>query len=88
VAHNLGTETGEDNFQPLRFGQVLAITETVVCLAINNIKFSWPHDDKVVLPYYEAIKTKEHPKWQFYGPRFCRIRTDYTSMINMVYKYW
>ncbi|KAM0078760.1 hypothetical protein ACKRZS_009493 [Fusarium odoratissimum] len=67
VAYDLGKETSE-GFQLLRFGQVLANTETVVRSAIGNIKIRAPDDTDVFLPFYERIKDKEHPRGTFADP--------------------
>ncbi|KAI7760788.1 hypothetical protein LZL87_008000 [Fusarium oxysporum] len=67
VAYDLGKETSE-GFQLLRFGQVLANTETVVRSAIGNIKIRAPDDTDVFLPFYERIKDKEHSRGTFADP--------------------
>nr|XP_036582673.1 uncharacterized protein CTRU02_07226 [Colletotrichum truncatum]KAF6791464.1 hypothetical protein CTRU02_07226 [Colletotrichum truncatum] len=68
VAYDLGKETGADGFQPLRFGHVLANTETVVRSAIGSIKLNVPNDAEVFLPYYEAMKHQEHATGNFTDP--------------------
>jgi nucleoside phosphorylase len=68
VAYDLGKETGKDGFQLLRFGQVLADTETVVRSAIGSIKLRAPNDAEEFLPYYETIKYREHPSGTFIDP--------------------
>ena len=65
IAYDLGKETGSDGFQLLRFGQVLANTETIVRSAIGSIKLMAPNDTEVFLPYYERIKHKEHTNGTF-----------------------
>ncbi|KAJ4262971.1 hypothetical protein NW762_006584 [Fusarium torreyae] len=67
IAYDLGKETA-DGFQLLRFGRVLANTETVVRSAIGNIKVMAPYDSDVFLPFYETIKDKEHSKGTFTDP--------------------
>ncbi|KAJ9427618.1 hypothetical protein QL093DRAFT_2587216 [Fusarium oxysporum] len=62
-----GDKTSE-GFQLLRFGQVLANTETVVRSAIGNIKIRAPGDTDVFLPFYERIKDKEHSRGTFADP--------------------
>ena len=68
IAYDLGKETGNDGFQLLRFGHVLANTETVVRSAIGSIKLRAPNDTEVFLPYYESIKYKEHANGTFIDP--------------------
>lgn len=68
IAYDLGKETDKDGFQLLRFGHVLATTETVVRSAIGNIKLEAPDDSRIVLPFYEAIKDKEHSTGTFGDP--------------------
>ncbi|KAF2194147.1 purine and uridine phosphorylase [Zopfia rhizophila CBS 207.26] len=68
IAYDLGKETGNDGFQLLHFGHVLANTETVVRSAIGSIKLEAPNDAKVFLPFYEAIKGKEHSSGTFSDP--------------------
>ena len=68
IAYDLGKETGQDGFQLLRFGHVLANTETVVRAAIGSIKVMSPNDADVFLPYYETIKHKEHSSGTFIDP--------------------
>ncbi|KAF4964330.1 hypothetical protein FSARC_7736 [Fusarium sarcochroum] len=67
IAYDLGKETA-GGFQLLRFGLVLANTETVVRSAIGNIKMMTPNDADVFLPFYEDIKDKEHSKGTFADP--------------------
>jgi hypothetical protein len=68
VAYDLGKETGKDGFQLLRFGSVLANTETVVRSAIGSIKLKAPNDAQSILPYYERAKDKEHTHGTFIDP--------------------
>ncbi|RYO92932.1 hypothetical protein DL762_001423 [Monosporascus cannonballus] len=68
IAYDLGKETAKDGFQPLRFGHVLASTETVVRSAIGSIKLKAPKDAEAFLPYYETIKHKEHSSGTFVDP--------------------
>jgi nucleoside phosphorylase len=68
IAYDLGKETEKDGFQLLRFGYVLANTETVVRAAIGSIKLMSPNDAKIFLPYYETIKHKEHSSGTFIDP--------------------
>jgi hypothetical protein len=65
IAYDLGKETGSDGFQLLRFGQVLANTETIVRSAIGSIKLMALNDTEAFLPYYERIKYKEHTNGTF-----------------------
>jgi nucleoside phosphorylase len=69
IAYDLGKETENDGFQLLRFGQVLANTETVVRLAIGSINLMAPNDAEAFLPHYERIKHKEHINGTFIDPR-------------------
>jgi nucleoside phosphorylase len=64
----LGKETEKDGFQLLRFGHVLANTETVVRSAIGSIKLRAPNDAQPILPYYERVKDKEHANGTFIDP--------------------
>ncbi|KAK5633466.1 hypothetical protein RRF57_009180 [Xylaria bambusicola] len=68
IAYDLGKETAKDGFQLLRFGHVLASTETVVRSAIGSIKLKAPKDAEAFLPYYETIKHKEHSSGTFVDP--------------------
>jgi nucleoside phosphorylase len=68
VAYDLGKETARDGFQLLRFGHVLATTEVVVRSAIGSIKLEAPNDVDIFLPYYDAIKDKEHASGTFADP--------------------
>ncbi|KAH7011238.1 nucleoside phosphorylase domain-containing protein [Ilyonectria destructans] len=68
IAYDLGKETGQDGFQLLRLGHVLATTETVVRSAIGSIKLKAPNDAETFLPYYGHIKDKEHPNGTFIDP--------------------
>jgi len=67
IAYDLGKETGK-GFQLLRFGHVLANTETVVRSAIGSIKLRAPNDVEVFMPYYESIKYQEHANGTFIDP--------------------
>ncbi|RYP24299.1 hypothetical protein DL767_008631 [Monosporascus sp. MG133] len=67
-AYDLGKATGKDGFQPLRFGHVLATTETVVRSAIGSIKLSAPNDAEIFLPHYENMKVREHATGTFADP--------------------
>jgi nucleoside phosphorylase len=68
IAYDLGKETGQNGFQLLRFGHVLATTETVVRSAIGSIKLLAPNDAEVISPYYESIKHKRHSNGTFVDP--------------------
>ncbi|ORY59167.1 uncharacterized protein BCR38DRAFT_445802 [Pseudomassariella vexata] len=68
VAYDLGREMAKDGFQLLRCGQILAHTETVVRSAIGSIKLRAPDDTKTFLPYFEAIKDREHADGTFADP--------------------
>lgn len=68
VAYDLGKETGSDEIELLRGGQVLAVTETVVRSAIGNIKLQAPDDVDLMLPYYDKIKNKSHSGGNFVDP--------------------
>ena len=68
IAYDLGKETGNEGFQLLRDGHVLANTETVVRAAIGSIKLRAPNDAALFLPYYESIKHKEHTDGTFTDP--------------------
>ncbi|KAK1837667.1 TPR domain protein (kinesin light chain), partial [Colletotrichum chrysophilum] len=68
VAYDLGKETGPDGFQLLRFGHVLATTETVVRSAIGSIKLNAPNDADIFLPYYQNVKDQEHATGTFADP--------------------
>src|SRR3984957_12320754 len=68
IAYDLGKETGNDGFQLLRFGHVLANTETVVRSAIGSIKLMAPNDAEAFLHYYEHIKHEEHTDGTFTDP--------------------
>lgn len=67
IAYDLGKETA-DGFQLLRFGAVLANTETVVRSAIGSIKLRAPNDAEAFLPYYASISHKEHTNGTFADP--------------------
>jgi nucleoside phosphorylase len=67
IAYDLGKET-EDGFRPLHLGQVLATTEPIVRAAIGSIKLSAPNEAQKFLPYYEAIRYKEHATGNFTDP--------------------
>jgi nucleoside phosphorylase len=68
IAYDLGKETGEDGFQLLRGGHVLALTETVVRSAIGNIRLQAPDDVQLFSSFYEEIKDKEHAGGTFADP--------------------
>jgi nucleoside phosphorylase len=68
IAYDLGKETGDDGFQLLRLGHVLANTETVVRSAIGSIKLMAPNDAEAFLQYYERIKHQEHANGTFVDP--------------------
>ena len=68
IAYDLGKETGEDGFQLLLSGHVLARTETVVRSAIGSIKLSAPNDAEMIIPYYDSMKLKEHSRGTFADP--------------------
>jgi nucleoside phosphorylase len=68
IAYDLGKETGNDGFQLLRLGHVLANTETVVRSAIGSIKLMAPNDAEAFLQYYEGIKHQEHTNGTFIDP--------------------
>jgi nucleoside phosphorylase len=68
IAYDLGKETAKDGFQLLRFGHVLANTETVVRSAIGSIKLKAPNDADALFPYYECMKDKEHANGTFIDP--------------------
>ncbi|KAJ4144650.1 hypothetical protein LMH87_003525 [Akanthomyces muscarius] len=67
IAYDLGKETG-DGFQLLRYGHVLASTETVVRAAIGSIKLHAPNDAQLFLPYYASMKLIEHADGTFVDP--------------------
>jgi nucleoside phosphorylase len=68
IAYDLGRETGKDGFRLLRFGHVLATTETVVRSAIGSIKLNAPNDAAIFLPFYDSIKDEEHVDGTFADP--------------------
>ncbi|KAK8851762.1 Kinesin light chain [Apiospora arundinis] len=68
IAYELGKETTEDGFRPLRLGHVLATTETVIRSAIGSIKLDAPNDAPPFLDYYEAMKDREHELGTFSDP--------------------
>ncbi|KAK7404060.1 hypothetical protein QQX98_010146 [Neonectria punicea] len=68
IAYDLGKETGQDGFQLLHSGHVLAHTETVVRSAIGSIKLKAPNDAETFLPYYMHIKDREHSNGTFIDP--------------------
>lgn len=67
IAYDLGKET-EEGFQPLRHGHVLAPTEPLIRSAIGSIKVEAPNDAELILPFYEAIRDKEHATGTFIDP--------------------
>ncbi|KAK2732923.1 hypothetical protein FQN57_002444, partial [Myotisia sp. PD_48] len=68
IAYDLGKELGNDGFQLLHFGHVLANTETVVESAIGSIRLRAPDDTEAFLPYYENIRLKNHGSGTFVDP--------------------
>lgn len=56
VAYDLGKDTGDDGFQPLRLGHVLAQTETIVRSAISKIRLNASNDSGSYLLYYRRIR--------------------------------
>jgi hypothetical protein len=68
IAYELGNETGDDGFQLLCSGHVLANTETVVRSAIGNIKLEAPNETNAFLPYYESVMYKNHTNGTFLDP--------------------
>lgn len=67
IAYDLGRET-RDGFQLLRYGHVLASTETVVRAAIGSIKLHAPNDAPLFLPYYASMRLAEHADGTFVDP--------------------
>ncbi len=68
VDYELGKETGQNGFQLLRSGFVLANAEPIVRSAIGSIKLSAPNDAKIILPYYKNVKHKMHSNGTFVDP--------------------
>ncbi|KAH8800681.1 armadillo-type protein [Xylogone sp. PMI_703] len=68
IAYSLGKETGEDGFQLLLSGDVLARTEAIVRSAISSIKLLAPNDADVIIQYYKNMKHKEHSTGRFTDP--------------------
>lgn len=68
IAYGLGKETEELGYQPLRGGQVLAMTETIVRSAISHIKLHEPEEMSLFLPFYEQMKDKGHASGSFVYP--------------------
>jgi nucleoside phosphorylase len=68
IAYGLGKETAEKGFQPLRGGQVLAMTNTLVRSAIGNIRLHEPDDARLFLPFYRDIQTQTHSNGSFADP--------------------
>jgi hypothetical protein len=68
IAYELGKEIGGDGFQLLRFGHVLATTETIVRSAIGSIKLMAPNDTDRFLPYYHKMKHEHHTNGTFLDP--------------------
>ncbi|KAI0908752.1 purine and uridine phosphorylase [Ustulina deusta] len=68
VAYDLGRETANDGFQPLRLGHVLASTEPVIRSAIGSIKLRTLKTSQLFLQYYEAMKDEEHDEGTFSDP--------------------
>lgn len=67
VAYDLGKETN-DGFQLLRYGHALAMTEPIVRSAIGSIKIEAPNEASLFLPFFEAIREKEHANGNFDDP--------------------
>ncbi|GAW24197.1 hypothetical protein ANO14919_137790 [Xylariales sp. No.14919] len=68
IAYNLGKETMNDGFQPLRLGHVLANTEPVIRSAIGSIQLRTHRNSQLFLQYYEAMKDEEHDEGDFLDP--------------------
>lgn len=68
VAYDLGKETDQNGFQPLRGGHVLSSTEAVVRSAIGRIKLEAPNDATLFLHYFEKVKDEEHSDGSFVDP--------------------
>ncbi|KAI0110882.1 purine and uridine phosphorylase [Nemania sp. FL0031] len=68
VSYDLGKQTANDGFQPLRLGHVLASTEPVIRSAISSIKLRTRKNTHKFLQYYEAIKDEEHDEGTFADP--------------------
>ncbi|KAI0405287.1 purine and uridine phosphorylase [Xylaria palmicola] len=68
IAYDLGKETTDDGFQPLRLGHSLASTEPVIGSAISSITLRTLTSAQLFLRYYEAIKDKEHDDGNFLDP--------------------
>ncbi|XWW92835.1 hypothetical protein V2A60_000762 [Cordyceps javanica] len=76
IAYNLGRETGSHGFQLLTGGHVLAVTEPVVRAAIGSIKRRAPNDAKLILPYYNKIKTRSMTAMARLSPIRGRMQID------------
>jgi hypothetical protein len=68
IAYELGKQVGDDGFQLLRRGSVLATTEAIVRSAIDRIKLMAPNDTDRFLPYYNNMKNKHHMNGTFVDP--------------------
>lgn len=68
VGYELGKETGENGFQPLRLGHTLAQTEKVIRSAIANIRLHEPDNVPEFLRYYEQFSDKQHSQGSFADP--------------------
>lgn len=68
IAYELGKETEVGGFELLRFGRVLAETETVVRAAIGSIKLKAPKDADVIIPNYKTLSDKQHGTGTFKDP--------------------
>ncbi|KAK2760647.1 pfs domain-containing protein [Colletotrichum kahawae] len=68
VAYDLGKDTGDDGFQPLRLGHVLAQTETIVRSAIGKLRLKAPNDAESFMSHYQLIQFEEHDDGDFKDP--------------------
>ncbi|KAF0329392.1 hypothetical protein GQ607_003341 [Colletotrichum asianum] len=68
VAYDLGKDIGDDGFRPLRLGNVLAQTETIVRSAIGKIRLHAPHESEVFFPFYKKIRNEQHEAGNFKDP--------------------
>lgn len=68
IAYDLGKETSDNGFQPLRHGHILAQTKKIILSAIKNIKLKAPDNTEMLLPYYEQLKDKQHNQGSFADP--------------------
>ncbi|KAF9779925.1 hypothetical protein IL306_001095 [Fusarium sp. DS 682] len=67
IAYDLGKET-EDDFELLRHGHSLAMTEPIVRSAIGSIKLQAPNESETFLSYYQKIADCEHANGTFGDP--------------------